>query len=59
MDKLGRVFLSYVKEVACKSEVQASTRSFHSTVALDPGSSDIYNLSMPQMELEASGVKGI
>ncbi len=37
MDKLGRVFLSFLKEVACKSETQAPTRSFHSTTALDPG----------------------
>jgi transposase len=37
MDKLGRVFLSFVQEVECKSETQAPTRGFHSTVALDPG----------------------
>ncbi len=37
MDNLGRVFLSFVKEVACQSETQAPTRSFHSTAALDPG----------------------
>ena len=37
MDKLGRVFLSFVKEVECKSDTQAPTRGFHSTVALDPG----------------------
>ncbi len=37
MDKLGRVFLSFVKEVACKSETQAPTRSFRSTAALDLG----------------------
>ena len=36
MDKLGRVFLSFVKEVECKSDNQAPT-GFHSTVALDPG----------------------
>ncbi len=37
MDKRGRVFLSFVKEVACKSEAQAPTHSFHSTATLDPG----------------------
>ena len=34
MDELGRVFLSFVKEVECKSDNQAPT-GFHSTVALD------------------------
>ncbi len=37
MDKLRRVFLSFVKEVECKSETQAPTRNYHSTAALDPG----------------------
>ena len=37
MDKLGRVFLSFVKEVECKSDLQAPTKGFHSTAALDPG----------------------
>ncbi len=37
MDKLGRVFIIFMKKVACKSETQASTHSFRSTVALDPG----------------------
>ena len=37
MDKLGRVFLSFVKEVECKSDVQAPTKCFHSTAALNPG----------------------
>ena len=37
MDKLGRVFLSFVKEVEYKSKNQAHTCGFHSTVALDPG----------------------
>ncbi len=37
MDKLRRVFLSFVKEMECKSETQAPTRSFQSTAALGPG----------------------
>lgn len=37
MDKLGRVFLSFVKEVESVSDTQAPSRGFHSTVALDPG----------------------
>ncbi len=37
MDKLRRAFLSFVKEVECKSETRAPTCNFHSTAALDPG----------------------
>lgn len=39
MDRLGRVFLCFVKEVEAKSENQAPSvnGSYHSTCALDPG----------------------
>ena len=37
MDKLGRVFLSFVQEVESKSKTQAPVHGFHKTVALDPG----------------------
>jgi len=37
MDKLGRVFLSFVKEVESVSDTQAPSRGFHSTATLDPG----------------------
>ncbi len=39
MDKLGRVFLCFVREVEMKGENQSPSRdgSFHGTAALDPG----------------------
>lgn len=37
MDKLGRVFLSFVKEVEAVNEARAPANGFHSTIALDPG----------------------
>ncbi len=37
MDKLGRVFLSFVKEVEAVCENQAPANGFHSTIALNPG----------------------
>jgi hypothetical protein len=37
VDKLGRVFLSFVKEVEAVCENQAPGNGFHTTIALDPG----------------------
>ncbi len=37
MDKVGCVFLSFVKEVGAVCEYQAPANGFHSKIALDPG----------------------